>query len=392
MLVEFRHRSWLDEDNRAETLSFLERIGAAYVTVDAPQSDTAKNLVPTVPAVTAGTAYVRFHGRNLGTWNKRGGSAAERFDYLYSDEELGEWTGTLKELAGAVERGVRVLQQQRDVAGSGEPARPDLAGGDERAPAANAARPQRQSRRPAGRRRRVRAMNVLSVIHGDDARTELFAPAIAEGGHSLDEWSFSWGTPPPRPLESYDAVLVFGGAMHADHDDAHPWLAPETRWLEQLLASGTPVLGICLGVQLLARAAGAWVGPLPEPEIGWCRRRADRRRRRRSRARRAAANVLGAAVAPLHVRRARGRGRAGAKRGVHAGVPARRGVLGRAVPSRGDAVAARRLDRRHDRSCRPIPTRLRAETVEHIAQWNELGRTLCAAFLDAAARVLERAA
>jgi uncharacterized protein YecE (DUF72 family) len=104
MLVEFRHRSWLDEDNRAETLSFLERINAAYVTVDAPHSDTAKNLIPTVPAVTSGTAYVRFHGRNLGTWNKRGGSAAERFDYLYSDEELGEWTGTLKELAGASEQ------------------------------------------------------------------------------------------------------------------------------------------------------------------------------------------------------------------------------------------------------------------------------------------------
>ena len=91
MLVEFRHRSWLDEDNRAETLSFLEHIGAAYVTVDAPKSDTAKNLIPTVPAVTSGTAYVRFHGRNMGTWNKRGGSAAERFDYLYSDEELEEW-------------------------------------------------------------------------------------------------------------------------------------------------------------------------------------------------------------------------------------------------------------------------------------------------------------
>jgi uncharacterized protein YecE (DUF72 family) len=104
MLVEFRHRSWLDEDNRAETLSFLERIGAAYVTVDAPRSDTAKNLIPTVPAVTAGTAYVRFHGRNLGTWNKRGGSAAERFDYLYSDEELAEWTGTLRELAGSAKQ------------------------------------------------------------------------------------------------------------------------------------------------------------------------------------------------------------------------------------------------------------------------------------------------
>jgi uncharacterized protein YecE (DUF72 family) len=100
MLVEFRHRSWLEEENVGETLSFLERIGAAYVTVDAPKSESAKNLVPTVPAVTNGIAYVRFHGRNLSTWNKRGGSAAERFDHLYSDEELSEWVPTLRELAG----------------------------------------------------------------------------------------------------------------------------------------------------------------------------------------------------------------------------------------------------------------------------------------------------
>jgi uncharacterized protein YecE (DUF72 family) len=100
MLLEFRHRSWLDEENVSATLSFVESIGAAYVTVDAPKSDTAKNLIPTVPAVTNAIAYVRFHGRNLATWNKRGGSAAERFDYLYSDEELEEWTPTLRELAG----------------------------------------------------------------------------------------------------------------------------------------------------------------------------------------------------------------------------------------------------------------------------------------------------
>jgi uncharacterized protein YecE (DUF72 family) len=121
MLVEFRHRSWLEEDNRAETLSFLERIGAAYVTVDAPRSDTAKNLIPTVPAVTAGTAYVRFHGRNLDTWNKRGGSAAERFDYLYSDEELAEWTGTLKELAGQSEQAYAVFNNN---ASSADPENP----------------------------------------------------------------------------------------------------------------------------------------------------------------------------------------------------------------------------------------------------------------------------
>jgi uncharacterized protein YecE (DUF72 family) len=121
MLVEFRHRSWLDDENRAETLSFLERIGATYVTVDAPRSETAKNLVPTVPAVTSPTAYVRFHGRNLGTWNKRGGSAAERFDYLYADEELGEWVPTLRELAGRSEQAFALFNNNASSADSENP-------------------------------------------------------------------------------------------------------------------------------------------------------------------------------------------------------------------------------------------------------------------------------
>jgi len=67
MLVEFRHRSWLDDDNRAETLSFLEAIGASYVTVDAPKSDTAKNLVPTVPAVTS-APRTRAAGHRAWSW------------------------------------------------------------------------------------------------------------------------------------------------------------------------------------------------------------------------------------------------------------------------------------------------------------------------------------
>ena len=62
--------------------------------------------------MTSPTAYVRFHGRNLGTWNKRGGSAAERFDYLYSDEELEEWVADAERAGRAVGAGVRVLQQQ----------------------------------------------------------------------------------------------------------------------------------------------------------------------------------------------------------------------------------------------------------------------------------------
>ncbi len=98
MLVEFRHRSWLDDEHRDSTLSFLEELGATHVVTDAPKTE-AKNLVPTVIAATSPLAYVRMHGRNAGTWNVRGGSASDRFDYLYSKDELKEWIEPLRELS-----------------------------------------------------------------------------------------------------------------------------------------------------------------------------------------------------------------------------------------------------------------------------------------------------
>jgi uncharacterized protein YecE (DUF72 family) len=102
MLAEFRHRSWYAEDVRAEVLRWLEERGIAYVTVDAPKVD-AKNVPETVVAATAPLAYVRYHGRNAATWNKRGGGAAERFDHAYSEDELAEWVEPLRELAAASE-------------------------------------------------------------------------------------------------------------------------------------------------------------------------------------------------------------------------------------------------------------------------------------------------
>ena len=234
-------------------------------------------------------------------------------------------------------------------------------------------------------------MDVLSVIHGSDARTELFAPAIEEGGHRLDEWSFSWGTPPPRPIEEYHAVLVFGGAMHADHDDSHPWLVPETAWLEELLVDETPVLGVCLGAQLLARAAGAWVGPLPEPEIGWFDVELTD----------AGADdpVLGAlpqAFAALQWHHYTYGVPTGAVELARSAACTQAFRLGRACwgVQFHPEVTQPQLDGWivDTSDPPPDPDRLRAETVEHIARWNELGHTLCAAFLEAAERVLERAA
>jgi uncharacterized protein YecE (DUF72 family) len=89
MLVEFRHKTWFEQP--AETLAFCEANGMTYVTVDAP-------VFPLVVGRTSETAYVRLHGRNAATWYKRTGSTAERFDYLYSAEELAELAGTLRGL------------------------------------------------------------------------------------------------------------------------------------------------------------------------------------------------------------------------------------------------------------------------------------------------------
>jgi GMP synthase (glutamine-hydrolysing) len=112
-------------------------------------------------------------------------------------------------------------------------------------------------------------MKVLAVVHGDEVRSGVFADPIAAGGHELEEWSIARHPSPARPLDDYDAAIVFGGSMHADEEATHPWLRGEKELLRRFLDSGTPVLGVCLGAQLVAATAGAWVGRARQPEIGW---------------------------------------------------------------------------------------------------------------------------
>jgi GMP synthase-like glutamine amidotransferase len=112
-------------------------------------------------------------------------------------------------------------------------------------------------------------VNVLAVVHGSNVPPGLFGDELDERGHRLEAWSLAWGVPPPRPIDDYDAVLVFGGAMHADQDDRHPWLLEENLFIQRLLDLHVPMLGICLGAQLIAKVAGAHVRPARAPEIGW---------------------------------------------------------------------------------------------------------------------------
>jgi GMP synthase (glutamine-hydrolysing) len=113
-------------------------------------------------------------------------------------------------------------------------------------------------------------VNILSIIHGTNARGGVFADVIEEAGHRYEEWSLAWGTPPPRPIEDYSAVIVLGGSMHADQDHHHPWLRDENVFIRSLLDRQIPLFGVCLGIQLIAKAEGAAVYPVPDgPEIGW---------------------------------------------------------------------------------------------------------------------------
>jgi GMP synthase (glutamine-hydrolysing) len=228
-------------------------------------------------------------------------------------------------------------------------------------------------------------MHVLGLIHGEAVRAGVFLDAVAERGHELEEWSLAWDRPLTRPLDEYGAVLIFGGAMHADQDDHHPWLREENMFLQRLFHLGMPMLGVCLGAQLLAKAAHAQVFPASKPEIGWHE----------------------VELTP-----------AAADDPVLGGLPTRFEAFqwhyyAHGLPGGAEELATNRVctqafrlgERVWGVQFHPEVTlaqveqwieeepeaaegdRLRAETRERIAAWNDLGRGLCGAFVAVAERI-----
>jgi GMP synthase (glutamine-hydrolysing) len=113
-------------------------------------------------------------------------------------------------------------------------------------------------------------MRALAIVHQPDAGPGVFADEMRERGVELEEWPMSRrGEGPPGEIADYDAILTFGGAMHPDQEDKHPWLRFEMDFLDAMVEDGVPLLGVCLGTQLLAEAAGGEAKRLPEAEIGW---------------------------------------------------------------------------------------------------------------------------
>jgi GMP synthase-like glutamine amidotransferase len=234
------------------------------------------------------------------------------------------------------------------------------------------------------------ATRALAIVFERDAGPGVFAEAARARGVELDSWIFDGSAAPPHEPSGYDAVLVFGGSMHPDQEAVHPWLREVKALLLQLLERGTPLLGVCLGGQLLADAVGPPSRPAREPEIGWYDVELTPEGERDP--------VLGP-LAPGFTAFGWHRYEFDLPRG---GTPLARSAACLQAFRLGDAAWAIQFhaevtgedadawindDRGKEDTARVVGDfdELRERTRAAIGPWNELGRGLCRRFLDAAA-------
>jgi GMP synthase-like glutamine amidotransferase len=232
-------------------------------------------------------------------------------------------------------------------------------------------------------------MRALAIVHQADAGPGVFADEMSARGVELDEWLLSErGTGPPLEIAEYDAVLTFGGAMHADQEDRHPWLRFEKDFLAAMIDDRMPLLAVCLGNQLLADAAGGSARRASEPEIGWLDVEVTDEGTR---------DPLIGPLAPTftafqwHSYEALPpEGAAILARSPVCAQAYRVGEMAWGIQFHAEVSAEDAgewiNDYRSDEDAVRIgvdPDALRAETDERMADWNRLGRELCGRFLDA---------
>jgi GMP synthase-like glutamine amidotransferase len=111
-------------------------------------------------------------------------------------------------------------------------------------------------------------MRVLVLMHVDNEGPGLFGGLLRQAGADVCTVRLHLGDPLP-PVGEFDAALSMGGPMNVYEEQLHPFLRDETRFLQEAAERGLPVLGVCLGAQMIAKAAGAAVTKNHVQELGW---------------------------------------------------------------------------------------------------------------------------
>lgn len=112
---------------------------------------------------------------------------------------------------------------------------------------------------------------ILLIVHQATSKTHRVGRLLEERGFRLDVRCPNFGDALPETLDAHAGMVSFGGPMSANDDCEHEGIRVELDWLPVALESGKPILGICLGAQMIARVLGASVAPRADGlvEIGY---------------------------------------------------------------------------------------------------------------------------
>jgi GMP synthase (glutamine-hydrolysing) len=115
-------------------------------------------------------------------------------------------------------------------------------------------------------------MSLIVLMHHPDEGPALLGAALVDVGHELQHVELFAGATLPTSLDGVEGIISMGGPMNVDQVQEHAWITPEMALLKAAHEKGIPVVGICLGAQLIAAALGGQVAAMPRPpgpEIGW---------------------------------------------------------------------------------------------------------------------------